>query len=123
MFNKYEYNKQYNKLHKQEHSEYYKVYRKHHKVELNRIAKNFRERCKQRCFDELGSVCICCGESERKFLQIDHIRGGGRKDKKYCKTYSFRRIEIEGFPKDKYQILCSNCNWAKGLYGICPHQE
>jgi hypothetical protein len=23
----------------------------------------------------------------------------------------------------KYQLLCHNCNWAKHLLGVCPHQQ
>ena len=28
-----------------------------------------------------------------------------------------------GYPKDGYQLLCHNCNCAKGWYGACPHTE
>lgn len=29
----------------------------------------------------------------------------------------------QNFPKDEYQLLCMNCNFAKGLYSGCPHQR
>lgn len=27
-----------------------------------------------------------------------------------------------GFPKDRYRLLCYNCNMSRGRYGYCPHQ-
>jgi hypothetical protein len=27
------------------------------------------------------------------------------------------------FPRDKYRLLCHNCNMAFGLYGYCPHER
>lgn len=74
-----------------------------------------------------GGSCNCCGELEPKFLTLDHINGGGSRDRgiyaggTYNLLYALKR---EGWPKDKYQVLCMNCNWAKGRWeGICPHQN
>jgi hypothetical protein len=33
------------------------------------------------------------------------------------------KVKAAGYPKDRYQLLCHNCNMAKGFYGLCPHQE
>ena len=33
----------------------------------------------------------------------------------------YRYLKIRGFPPG-YQVLCHNCNQAKGFYGKCPHQ-
>jgi predicted HNH restriction endonuclease len=30
-------------------------------------------------------------------------------------------LKRQGFPKDEFQLLCSNCNQAKHRYGQCPH--
>jgi hypothetical protein len=33
-------------------------------------------------------------------------------------------FEKQGFPnKDRYQVLCYNCNCAKDKNGICPHKN
>lgn len=32
----------------------------------------------------------------------------------------YRWIKKNGFP-DSVQVLCWNCNCAKGIYGYCPH--
>jgi len=70
-----------------------------------------------------GGACACCGEDEPKFLSIDHICGGGTQERKTVpSTTLYRRLIKEGFPRDRYQLLCHNCNMAKGFYGACPHQ-
>lgn len=69
--------------------------------------------------------CACCGENEVKFLCIDHINGGGGKHRKEIKgkgltTYIW--LKKNGYPNG-FQVLCHNCNMAKGFYGLCPHKE
>lgn len=41
-------------------------------------------------------------------LQVDHVRGGGRRDKKGATLYRKVLRDTSG-----YQLLCSNCNWIK----------
>ena len=66
--------------------------------------------------------CACCGQSDERFLSIDHIHNDGairrKADRKHAKPY---RIIKDGFPSD-FQILCFNCNFAKQKFGICPHE-
>ena len=74
-------------------------------------------------FEGYGSLCACCGETEKMFLEIDHVRGGGKKHYK-AKTPNgvYRQIINEGFPED-YQLLCANCNrGCQRNGGTCPHQ-
>jgi hypothetical protein len=73
---------------------------------------------------QLGGACECCGESQYEFLAIDHRHGGGIADRKGRSGGSFlRKVIKEGCPKDKYRVLCHNCNSAHGFYGYCPHQS
>lgn len=67
--------------------------------------------------------CACCGESQFEFLAIDHIHGGGKKHlaSLHGKGGIVRWIIRNQFPEG-FQILCHNCNLAKGFYGICPHE-
>jgi hypothetical protein len=69
--------------------------------------------------------CKCCGENELEFLEIDHLDGHGREHRKKLKSerkHFFNWLQQNNFP-DGYQILCSNCNMAKGIYGKCPHEN
>jgi hypothetical protein len=69
-----------------------------------------------------GGQCVCCGEWRYEFLGIDHIDGGGNKEREYKGPDKiFREIEKDGL-SDKYRVLCNNCNMSIGFYGYCPHQ-
>lgn len=67
--------------------------------------------------------CQCCGESRIEFLTLDHINGGGNKErKKYPATMLFRKLRRESYPSG-YRTLCYNCNCSYGKYGYCPHNS
>lgn len=70
-------------------------------------------------------VCACCGEAEYKFLCVDHINDDGAEDRKKNPSHAtgrglYTRLIKDNFPEG-YQILCYNCNMAKGIQGVCPH--
>lgn len=73
--------------------------------------------------DAYGGKCACCSEAERRFLAIDHVNGGGHKERRRIGSGAALYNKIIGlkFPPE-YQVLCHNCNMAKGLYGQCPHK-
>jgi len=73
--------------------------------------------------------CRCCGENfDIDFLSVDHIDGRTHlaKDEKYLKAYALNVwIKKNNFP-DGLQILCQNCNMAKGMKknnNKCPHEK
>ena len=80
-----------------------------------------RARLKIDMFRNLGYACVCCGEDNPAFLSLDHINGRGTQRKNSSED-GYRVAKQEGWPKDKYQILCMNCNTAKYRYGDCPHR-
>lgn len=65
--------------------------------------------------------CACCGENHIEFLTIDHINGDGAEQRKRLSGDSqkfsgflfYEWLIINNFPKG-YQVLCMNCNMAKG---------
>lgn len=69
---------------------------------------------KQKIYDLLGgAVCKRCGFDDKRALQIDHINGGGKQErKKIHNLFTFYRhiLKVNG---KGYQILCANCNWIK----------
>lgn len=72
-----------------------------------------------------GSRCVCCGESEIKFLAMDHIHGGGKAHRKKIGGHiGFYRWLVRNNYPDDFRILCHNCNHGRELNGgICPHEE
>jgi len=83
--------------------------------------KCYRVSLRELVFSKLGHECDCCGESQKLFLQIDHIKGGGRQhllEKGHTNQYLWDILEN----LDDFQILCANCNIGKYLNGgTCPH--
>lgn len=76
---------------------------------------------RQSLIAELGGACSCCGEDTYEFLQFDHINNDGadhrrKLGKKALVTSDIRKMGLEHF-----QLLCANCNFAKGMHGKCVH--
>lgn len=70
-----------------------------------------------------GGKCACCGETEPMFLTFDHINNDGHIERKSLRESGanlVRRIELTD--REDIQVLCYNCNCAKGHYGVCPHE-
>lgn len=79
----------------------------------------------QEVLNALGRECACCGEDELDFLTVDHIHRDGYKDRHSGGRTLWSKIRREGYPKDRYQILCYCCNMGRERRGdgICPHQR
>ncbi len=83
----------------------------------------YKRRKRQMVYDYYGGKCACCGETQFEFLSIDHINGGGtqhRIKEKIRGTGMIDWLIRKGLPEG-FQVLCHNCNQAKGYYGKCPH--
>ena len=94
--------------------ERYALYKARRKLE--------RKTLKDAAFERYGGPrCACCGEDTFQFLTIDHIEGGGRQHRTRSGPDIYKTLKAEGYP-DGFQVLCYNCNCAKGVYGKCPHQ-
>jgi len=106
-------------------SRYKRFYRKHKekrkKAQLDYTKKTKGEsqkaynlKFKNAVYEILGKKCVKCRYSDIRALQVDHINGGGTKERKTIKGnyYSYILKEIANNP-NKYQILCANCNWVK----------
>lgn len=83
---------------------------RHHSLR-EKILDKFGRRCnnpKCRWLNEDGTM----GCTDYRALQIDHVRGGGRKeiDKWGQGAFLFSALHNT---TGKYQLLCANCNWIK----------
>jgi len=79
-------------------------------------------RAKAQVFEAYGNKCNCCGEVNLKFLTVDHVLNDCYLDRYTRGSAWYRRVLKLGCPKDRYQLLCFNCNC--GRYhngGVCPH--
>ena len=118
------------------HQEYYLKHKKRilasnlkwqraNKEKYNLSVRVAQQKCRVEVLLKYGGKCVCCGENEIKFLAIDHIYGNGKRHRKRLQrsgTRFYYYLKKIGYPKKSYQILCHNCNLAKGFYGKCPHQ-
>jgi hypothetical protein len=72
------------------------------------------------------AACACCGETTLEFLQIDHINNDGAEHRRSIGRHSgdgfYKWLRANDFPPG-FQVLCCNCNFAKGRYGECPHER
>jgi hypothetical protein len=92
--------------------------------------RRYRQRLKMEVLSHYGNgipQCACCGEKTLQFLTIDHINGGGRREKVSdtrlrAGSPMYARLKRLGYPPG-FQVLCFNCNCAKGFYGVCPHKQ
>ena len=74
-----------------------------------------------------GPVCACCGETHVECLSIDHINNDGAAHRKALSGNArdarnfYIWLRANGYPPG-FQVLCMNCNFARGHFGVCPHE-
>lgn len=107
---------------KEQRKKYYELYGEKYK-------KNSRERLlkfKKIVIEKYGGKCICCGESDYRFLCLDHKNNNGNQ---YRKKGIARNLIYwaykNNFP-NSLQLMCFNCNFGRAFFGgkekICPHK-
>ncbi len=78
---------------------------------------------KMRAFLAYGNKCFCCGDTDIKHLEIDHILSNGNIDRKNRKgIHTWRLAEEKGYP-NTFQLLCANCHKEKTENGMCQCEE
>lgn len=89
----------------------------------------YYRRLKSHILQAYGGKCQCpsglCDERRPEFLAIDHIHGGGSAERLVVGhgPHMYRHVIRQGCPKDKYRLLCHNCNTALGHHHYCPHER
>jgi hypothetical protein len=126
------YAKAYCAAHREEKRVYDEAYREAHRGEIQ--AYNAAHKKEQRAWhrsqnaairlaaiNHYGGKCACCGETNLEFLAIDHINNDGAEHRRQVGKMIYRWLRANNYPGG-FQVLCHNCNMAKGFYGYCPHQ-
>jgi len=104
------------KKRKQERNKKYRLSPKG-KSTRNRIASKNLKKYRNKLIEILGGkICIKCGyNKDERALQIDHINGGGIKERKKGYTYLTHKKYVDNtdLARKTLQILCANCNQIK----------
>ena len=74
-------------------------------------AKRQAQEFRQEVINFLGGKCARCDWTDIRALQIDHVNGGGGKERKKLGNRGLLRRVLK-HPTD-YQLLCANHNWIK----------
>jgi len=87
----------------------------------------YRQQRKEKAFALLGGCCAHCGEKRPQVLVIDHIKAlrcrsqREREERREKTAQVYTRILRDPVEAAKtYQILCANCNFAKGTGDHVP---
>lgn len=132
MFDKSKYLKEYyqkNKEHQKERRRISRLkFKERHKNRLRKAQKKYRNKLKMEvlAYYSINGIpaCVCCSEQRLIFLNIDHINGGGYKQRMKLKTHGgqnfYNWIKKNKFPPG-FRVLCFNCNFAIHHLGRCPH--
>lgn len=123
------YQRNYRKKHPEKSRELCRKYRIKNKDILKKKGQEYRNKLRLevlKYYSGENPICECCNENHMEFLTIDHINGGGNKHRKsIAKNLSgwqfYLWLKRNNYPKG-FQVLCMNCNFAKG-HGGCPHNE
>lgn len=95
-------------------STFKKRYRIRNPEERRAAYREYYRKLRQNVLELLGDECIKCGFNDARALQIDHVNGDGAHDKRSnSRTYYKRVTESILAHENRYQLLCSNCNWIK----------
>lgn len=101
-------------------------FNKRHPERAKEMAKSSATKMKADVMAHYGGACACCGTDDLWVLSIDHINGDGAAHRRELKargeTFGYHWLKKNGFP-DGFQVLCLNCNLARGFYGYCPHER
>jgi len=95
----------------------YQAYRKEYNKRVSARYGEAHANRRKALLDLMGGKCKRCDFSDYRALQIDHVNGGGSKERKRT-DYNTKKHHEEVTKsilnkEQKYQLLCANCNWIK----------
>lgn len=66
-----------------------------------------------RIIRHLGGKCRWCKFDDWRALQVDHVVGGGIKERSALTATAYAKKILASLPGEVYQLLCANCNQIK----------
>jgi len=118
------YQKAYQEANKDKIKAYWKADREAYKDKREAIKMDVFSHYSKKISNSDIPICACCGYNDIRFLTLDHMHGRkyvSQKEKKLNGIQLWKYIKSQGYP-DGYQVMCYNCNLAKGPRKYCPHQ-
>ncbi len=108
-----------------------RAYRAKYSVKYKATTKEYNQKVKKEVLEAYGGLfCNCCHETDLCFLSLDHVNNDGYLERRQMKergsgTQVYAKLRRQGYPdKQRYQVLCMNCNFGKKINGgTCPHKS
>src|SRR5271166_6393541 len=86
-------------------------------------SKDYRAAIRAEFIAAYGGKCQCpggCNVTEPAFLGLDHTFGGGSRHRRQTRTQGYKMyllLREQGWPKDRYRLMCWNCNFSRSSFG------
>ncbi len=85
------------------------------------------QRVRERAMEKLGGLrCAGCGCDKFSILEINHIKGGGRRELRTTQNRQlYRAIMNDKVELNQYNVLCRVCNalhYVQDILGVAGHK-
>lgn len=80
---------------------------------------------RQQALQRYGGTCMCpcgCRESDLRVLQVDHVNGGGNREREDLRGLRFATRLVNEPIRDDLRLLCANCHVRITLHGGCTEE-
>jgi hypothetical protein len=100
-------------------------YVRSHKAEIAARGKAKRAQDKIDAINHYGGPkCVCCGETNIKFLTLDHEKNDAKSYPLEARVTPYAWLRKKGYPDIGLRVQCYNCNCGRAHNGgVCPHLE
>lgn len=104
---------------KEQKTTYHREYARKNRISFSIYGARHRDQLKHDMVLAYGGKCVHCGENDPVVLSLDHIYDDAHVEKERYGLNSrgghkhYLRLKTAGWPKDRFQLLCFNCNARK----------
>ena len=98
--------------------------REHNPERNKKNLKKYAAKLKMEVLSAYGAKCVCCGETNLRFLTIEHTWHDGKRHRTKTSGAVYCDLRRRGYPKNcGIVVLCWNCNMATRYGAVCPHKR